>query len=174
MSYYIIYNVSSYIKLIIFILALLIISAAVVLIDSSVDNINKTMPEISDSIVNGDKEYNEAVTLVNEKSFYEGMGKVESAGKNYNDSLEKIQSIKNRFSKDLNEVQNKYFDTIIKELDLKIQAVDKFKEAIDCFEVNSNYTGSNYAFEANDLMYNATQYQHERDEMVRDNPKLFK
>ena len=113
MSYYIIYNVSSYIKLIIFILALLIISAAVVLIDSSVDNINKTMPEISDSIVNGDKEYNEAVTLVNEKSFYEGMGKVESAGKNYNDSLEKIQSIKNRFSKDLNEVQNKYFDTII-------------------------------------------------------------
>ena len=52
---------SSYSKLIIFVLALLIISAAVIFIDSSVDNINKTMPEISDSIVNGDNEDRKSV-----------------------------------------------------------------------------------------------------------------
>lgn len=165
---------SSYSKLIIFILALLIISAAVVLIESSVDNINKTMPEISDSIVKGDSDYNEAVTLVNEKSFYDGMDKAESAGNNYNDSLKKVKDIKSKFSSDLNDVQNKYFDTVISELNLKLQAVDTFKEAIDCFEVNSNYTGSTYASEANELMYEAIEYQNERDTIVIDNPNLFK
>ena len=37
------------------------------------------------------------------------------------------------------------------------------KEAIDCFEVNSNYTGSNYGFEANDAMDQAVEYQNKRN-----------
>ena len=165
---------SSYSKLIIFIVSLLIISAAIVLIDSSVDSINETMPEISDSIVNGDNDYNEAVILVNDKSFYESMDKAVSAGNNYNSSLEKLRTIKNNFSSDINDVQNEYIDTVIHELELKIQAVDKLKDAIECFEVNSNYTGTNYASEANDLIYEATKYQNERDTIVKENPKLFK
>ena len=130
---------SSYSKLIIFVAVLLIISAAVVLIDSSVDSINKTMPDISDSIVNGDNDYNEAVILVNSRSFDESRNKAISAGNNYNDSLDKLKDIKNNFSSDVNEVQDEYIDTVIRELELKLQAVDKLKESIDCFEVNSNY-----------------------------------
>ena len=158
---------SSYTKLIIFIAVLLVISAAVVFIDSSVDNINKTMPEISDSIVNGDKDYND-------RSFDESKAKAESAGNSYNDSLKKVQDIKSKFSNDLNAIQNEYFDTIINELNLKLQAVDKLKLAIDCFEVYSNYTGTTYASEANDLIYEAAEYQNERNGIVNDNPKLFK
>jgi hypothetical protein len=52
--------------------------------------------------------------------------------------------------------------------------VDLLKEAIDCFEVNSNYTGSNYGFEANDAMDQAVEYQNKRNSIVEDNPKLFK
>ncbi len=165
---------SSYSKLIIFVAVLLIISAAVVLIDSSVDSINKTMPDISDSIVNGDNDYNEAVILVNSRSFDESRNKAISAGNNYNDSLDKLKDIKNNFSSDVNEVQDEYIDTVIRELELKLQAVDKLKESIDCFEVNSNYTGTNYASEANDLIYEATKYQDQRDTLVKENPKLFK
>ena len=165
---------SSYSKLIIFVAVLLIISAAVVLIDSSVDSINKTMPDISDSIVNGDNDYNEAVILVNSRSFDESMNKAISAGNNYNDSLDKLNDIKNNFSSDVNDIQDEYIDTVIRELELKLQAVDKLKESIDCFEVNSNYTGTNYASEANDLIYEATKYQDQRDTLVKENPKLFK
>ena len=165
---------SSYSKLIIFVAALLIISAAVVLIDSSVDSINKTMPDISDSIVNGDNDYNEAVILVNSRSFDESRNKAISAGNNYNDSLDKLKDIKNNFSSDVNDVQDEYIDTVIRELELKLQAVDKLKESIDCFEVNSNYTGTNYASEANDLIYEATKYQDQRNTLVKENPKLFK
>ena len=165
---------SSYSKLIIFVAVLLIISAAVVLIDSSVDSINKTMPDISDSIVNGDNDYNEAVILVNSRSFDESRNKAISAGNNYNDSLDKLNDIKNNFSSDVNDIQDEYIDTVIRELELKLQAVDKLKESIDCFEVNSNYTGTNYASEANDLIYEATKYQDQRDTLVKENPKLFK
>ncbi len=165
---------SSYNKLIIFVLVLVIISAAVVLIDSSVDSINKTMPGISDSIVNGDNDYNDAVELVNDKNFEEGMAKAESAGNHYNDSYDKLTGIREKFSSDINDVQDEYFETVLSELELKIQAVGKLEQAIECFEVYSNYTGTNYASEANDLIYDATKYQDERDEIVKDNPNLFK
>ena len=138
------------------------------------DSINKSMPGISDSIVSGDKDYNDAVLLVNEKSYDESMVKAESAGNHYNDSIKKLRDIETKFSSDINDVQKDYIDTVIKELDLKLQAVDKLKMSIDCFAVNSNYTGTNYASEANDLIYEANQYQNERDAIVRDNPNLFK
>ncbi len=164
---------SKYSKLIVFILVLVLISAAIVLIDSSVDNINKSMPEISDDIVKGDSEYNEAVDLVNDKYFQDSMEKAISAENNYNRSLNKLLDIQDKYSADVNNVQKEYISTVIQELELKIQAIGKLKDSIECFEVNSNYTGTNYASEANNLIYEATQYQNQRDAMVSDNPKLF-
>lgn len=165
---------SSYSKLIIFIIVLIFISGAIVLIDSSVDSMNKTMPEISDLIVSADKDYNEAVDLINDKRFDEAMSKADSAGNSYNNSLNKLQDIKSNYSSDINDVQKEYIDTVIDELHLKIRAVDKMKEAIECFKVNSNSTGTGYAGEANELIYEALQYQNQRDSIVNDNPKLFK
>ena len=52
---------SSYIKLFIFVLVLVSISIAVLIIDSSIENVNAEMPDISDSIAEGDKNYNESV-----------------------------------------------------------------------------------------------------------------
>ncbi|MDO5823434.1 hypothetical protein [Methanobrevibacter sp.] len=165
---------SSYSKLIIFILVLLIIPAAIFFIDSSIDNINKTMPEISDAIVNGDKDYNEAVQLVNGKSFDKSKDKAISAGNNYNNSLNKLKDIQRDFSPDINDVQKEYIDTVIRELELKISAVDNLIDAIDNFKVNSNYTGTNYASQANNLIYEAVKYQDERNAIVENNSNLFK
>ncbi len=165
---------SSYSKLIIFIVVLLAISAAVLFMDSSTDNMNVAMPDISESIVDGDDEYNEAVDLVNNKNFYQSKQKAESAGDNYNQSLIKLHKVQSNFSSDIHGVHKDYINTVIKEVELKLKAVDLLKEAIDCFEVNSNYTGSNYGFEANDAMDQAVEYQNKRNSIVEDNPKLFK
>ena len=131
------------------------------------------MPEISDDIVKGDSEYNEAVDLVNDKYFQDSMEKAISAENNYNRSLNKLLDIQDKYSADVNNVQKEYISTVIQELELKIQAIGKLKDSIECFEVNSNYTGTNHASEANNLIYEATQYQNQRDAMVSDNPKLF-
>ena len=165
---------SSYSKLIIFIVALLILSAAILFIESSTDNMNKAMPEINDGIVSGDSEYNEAVELVNNKDFYEAMVKAESAGNNYNKSMNKLLELQSNFTSDVNGVHQEYITTLINELQYNLKAVDLLKDAIECFEVNSNYTGSNYGFEANDAMNQAVAFQNQRDEIVKDNPKLFK
>lgn len=165
---------SNYTKVIIFILILILISAVIVFIDSSIDNMNKTMPDISDGIVNGDNDYNEAVDLVNNKNFAESMNKADSAEDNYNKSLDKLKLIKNNFSSDVSDVHKSYINTVIDEVELKIKAVGKLKDSIECFESNYNYTGTNYASEANDYIYNALQYQNERNSLVKDNPNLFK
>lgn len=165
---------SSYSKLIIFIVALILISAVIVFIDSSIDSINKTMPDISDAIVNGDKDYNDAVNLVNDKNYMESMAKAESAENNYNSSRDNLENILDKYSTDLNDIQKEYINTVIDELNLKIQATEKLKVAIGYFEVNSNYTGTSYASEANDLIYEAVKYQNERDSIVINNSDLFK
>ncbi|WP_407375707.1 hypothetical protein [Methanobrevibacter sp.] len=164
---------SSYIKLIIFIVVLLIVSTAIVFVESSTDNMNKSMQAISDGIVQGDSDYNEAVDLVNSKSFYDGMEKANSAGEHFNSSLKMLNEIRDS-SSDINAVHKQYIDTVITEINFKLQAVDLFKEAIECFEIQSNYTGSNYAYQANDMMIQAKEFQNQRDMLVQNNSDLFK
>lgn len=165
---------SKYIKLIIFILILVLISAAIVFIDSSIDNMNKVMPEISEGIVNGDNDYNEAVNLVNDKNYQESMNKAISAGDNYNRSLKGLYNLENNFTSDVHKVHKSYINNTIDELKLKLQAVDSLKEAIDCFESHYNYTGTQYAYEANDYMDHSLYYRDARDSLVSENPDLFK
>ena len=145
---------SSYIKLIIFIVVLLIISASIVFIDSSMDNINQSMPSISEG-------FNDA----NDKAI--------SAGDNYNNSLKKLNDIKDKFNKDLNEVHKDYIDAAINELELKLRAVDELKESIYYLQNYYNYTGSTHGTQANELMYDAVEYQNQRNGIVQENPDLF-
>ena len=101
------------------------------------------------------------------------MDMAESAGDNFNVSLGKLKEMQDN-SSDINEIHRKYINTVINEVELKLQAVDLLKEAIECFEVQSNYTGSNYASQANDIMYQAKEYQDQRDNLVLNNSGLFK
>lgn len=164
---------SSYIKLIIFIVVLLIISASIVFIDSSMDNINQSMPSISEGIVQGDKDYNESVELLNSRYFNDANDKAISAGDNYNNSLKKLNDIKDKFNKDLNEVHKDYIDATINELELKLRAVDELKESIYYLQNYYNYTGSTHGTQANELMYDAVEYQNQRNGIVQENPDLF-
>ena len=162
-----------YIKLIIFIVVLLSISAAVVLMDSSMENINKSMPEISEGISKGDIDYNDSVEFLNDRNFYEASQKAQSANKNYNESLEQLLKIRYKYDEDLNKIHKEYLDTTINELELKVKAIEELNQSIYYLENYYNYTGSTHGMEANDLMSDAVKYQNERNEIVQDNPKLF-
>ena len=164
---------SSYIKLIIFIVVLLLMSVAVVYIDSSMDNINESMPKISDNIVQGDRDYNESVELLNSQYFDKSREKAISAGDNYNNSLHSLQNIKDKYNNDLKKVHKDYIDTTINELELKLKAVDNLKDAIYYLGMYENYTGSAYGSDANEIMYDALKYQNQRNEIVQNNSKLF-
>jgi hypothetical protein len=102
------------------------------------------------------------------------MNKAVSAENNYNKSLSKLHILKDNFTSDVNSVHKEYVNDTISELELKLLAVDKLKQAIDYLEAQYNYTGSNYGFEANDYMDQAVQYRDARDSLVKNNPNLFK
>ena len=131
------------------------------------------MPSISDGIVEGDKDYNESVELLNSRYFEQARQRAKSAGDNYNDSLEKLENIREKYDKDLNDVHKDYIDTTINELKLKLKAVDELKESIYYLEIYYNYTGSTHGMQANDFMYDSLKYQNERNEIVQKNPELF-
>lgn len=167
-------NYSKVIKLIIFISVLVAFSVAIIYMESSMDNINDVMPEISKYIVQGDRDYNDAVDLVNEKYFYDGADKLNSAEHNYNMSLNLLSKVKNNFTVDIDDVHKQYIDLVYAEVEMKLKAVESFKIAIEYFQIEENATGTSYAGEANEYIYEAVQYQNSRDKLVKDNPNLFK
>ena len=149
------------------------ISIAVVFIDSSMDNVNKSMPDISNNIVKGDEDYNQSVSLLNNKNYNESMIKAVSAGDSYNASLNQLLNIRNNFYNDLNKIHKQYIDTTINELKLKLSAVDELKQSIDYLERYYNYTGTTHASKANTDIYDAVEYQNQRNMIVQNNPELF-
>ncbi len=132
------------------------------------------MPDISSSIVAGDSDYNRAVDLLNDKSYNEAKNKAISAENNFNQSMIQLLDIKDNFTSDTNDVHKNYINTVIKELELKINATENLLESIDYYKNYQNSTGNDYSSHANELMNDALDFQNVRNNLVRENPNLFK
>ena len=165
---------SNYNKVIIFIVVLIIFSASVIYLYTSENSINRTMPEISSNIVRGDNSYNEAVDLLNDRDFNGDRNSAMSASDCFNNSFSQLLSIRNNYTSDTNDVYKKYIDAALNEIELKRNATNYLLTAIDYLENNQNSTGSYYASQANDFMYEAIEFQNVRISIVKDNPSLFK
>ena len=135
---------------------------------------NQAMPDISSSIVAGDSDYNRAVDLLNDKSYNEAKNKAISAENNFNQSMIQLLDIKDNFTSDTNDVHKNYINTVIKELELKINATENLLESIDYYKNYQNSTGNDYSSHANELMNDALDFQNVRNNLVRENPNLFK
>ena len=166
---------TSYNKLIIFIVALVLFSAAVVFL-SNTDNTstNRIIPDISSNIAKGDSQYNEAVDLLNNKSYDEAKNKAISAGNNFNHTHTQLSSIRDNFTSETKDVHKNYINTLLNEVELKINATDYLIDSIDKFKGNQNATGNDYANKANEHMRDAVEFQHVRNNLTNDNPNLFK
>ena len=165
---------SDYTKVIVFILVLIIFSATVIYIYNSESSVNAVMPDISSNIVAGDSDYNAAVDLLNDKNYGEARNKAISAQNNFNHSISLILDIRDNFTDDTNDIHKNYINTVLSELELKLNATDYLLKAIDCYENYQNSTGNEYSQIANDLMNQALEFQNVRNDLVTDNPNLFK
>ncbi|WP_407378641.1 hypothetical protein [Methanobrevibacter sp.] len=132
------------------------------------------MPDISESITAGDSDYNEAVDLLNDKNYDESRNKAISASNNFNKSFSQLSSIKDNFTSGDDEVYKSYVNTLLEELKLKMNATDYLLESIDYYRNYENSTGNSYSYEANELMNDALEFQKVRNDLVKDNPNLFK
>lgn len=165
---------SQYSKVIIFIVILIVFSGAVIYLHNTESSMNQSMPDISSSIVAGDSDYNSAVDLLNGKNYNEAKNKVISAKNNFNQSMIQLLSIKNNITSDTNDVHKNYINTVIKELELKINATKYLLESIDYYEKNQNSSGNEHSSHANQLMRESIDFQNVRNNLVKENPNLFK
>ncbi|WP_365907237.1 hypothetical protein [uncultured Methanobrevibacter sp.] len=146
---------------------------AVIYVGFSMNELDNSMSEISDNIAAGDKEYNEAVDLINNKNYDGALEKVFYASDNFNKSLENLSIIQNN-SDNLSDIHNDYINTIIDEVELKRNAASNLISAIYYLRNNDNTTGSSYGSEANSLMDEAMVHQNTRNRLIEDNPNLFR
>lgn len=165
---------SKYTGVIIFIFILIVFSATVIYLYSSESSINAVMPDISDSVTSGDSDYNQAVDLLNGKNYDEAKNKAISAKNNFNQSITKLESIRDNLTSADNDVHKNYFNTVLSELELKMDATDNLLEAIGYYKNFQNNTGNSYSYQANERMNEAMEFQNVRNNLVRDNPDLFK
>lgn len=164
---------SDYKRALIFIFLLVIMAIAIVYVGFSMNSLDNSMAEISDNIANGDKEYNDAVNLINNKNYDDALEKALYASDNFNKSSRDLLVIQNS-SDNFKEVHKEYIVTIIDEVELKQDAASNLVHAIYYFKNNDNSTGSSYGNKANSLMDEAIQYQDARNKLVNDNPNLFR
>ena len=165
---------SDYKRVSLFIFLLVVLSIAIVCIVFSLNPLENSMLNVGNGIANGDKDYNDAVNLINNKSYDEALNKALSASDNYNKTLIELSDIQNNRSENFNNIYKEYISTTINEVELKSDAASDLSHAIYYFKNNNNSTGSSYGSEANDLMDEAIEYQNARNTLVEDNPNLFR
>ena len=165
---------SNYNKVIIFIVFLIVFSGALIYLHNTESSMNKNMPDISDNIATGDSDYNAAVDSLNNKNYNEATNKAISANNNFNQSLILLLGIKDNFTSGTNDIHIKYINSVISELELKMNATDYLMESIDYYKNYQNSTGNEYSSHANELMKDALEFQNVRNDLVKNNPNLFK
>ena len=85
-----------------------------------------------------------------------------------------LLSIKDNLTSDTNDVHKKYINSVISELELKMNATDYLMESIDYYKNYQNSTGNEYSSHANEIMKDALEFQNVRNDLVKQNPNLFK
>lgn len=164
---------SDYKRALVFIFLLVIIAIAIVYVGFSMNSLDNSMAKISDNMANGDKEYNDAVNLINNKNYDEALEKALFASDDYNKTLRDLSDIQNN-SGNFKEIHKEYINTIIAEVELKQDAASNLVHTIYYLKNNDNATGSSYGSQANSLMDDAIKYQDARNALVNNNPDLFR
>ena len=164
---------SNYNKSLIFIFLLVIIAIAIVYIGFSINSLDNSMAKISDNIANGDREYNEAVNLINNGKYDDALEKALLASDDYNKSISDLLDVQNN-SDDFKEIHKEYINTVINETQLKQDSASNLVHMIYYLKNNDNATGSSYGSQANSLMDEAIEYQDARNALVNNNPDLFR
>ena len=138
------------------------------------DNINNNMKELNTDITEGDTDYNAAISYINNKDFTSGTDNIQIAKDKFNDAEEKLSNIE-EYKNDLNEsIYDDYLDLIKEEVSLKKQASDELYLSLQYYTNNDISSGNSYAQSANSLMNQAVVLQGERNNIVKNNPDLFK
>ncbi|MDR0900343.1 MAG: hypothetical protein LBM26_01680 [Methanobrevibacter sp.] len=142
-------------------------------INSPLDNINEIIPNLSQHIVNGDNNYNEAVKAVNNLDYAIADEKAKTAKSEFNEAQNNLLEI-NKYTDNINEtLYLQYIQLLKEEINLKQNATKNLQLATEYFESGSISSANSYVDIANSLMDQGITIQKEREQIIKDNPGKF-
>lgn len=140
---------------------------------SNIGEINKLSGDINQHIKKGDEYYNGAAEDVNNYRLDSAREKCESASSEYN-AARLLTSEAMAYAEDSgDEVLIEYLKLVLAEIDAKLNATSELKNAIQLLSMDEVTSANNSLDLANKFMYEAKDYERQRDELVNKNPQKF-
>ncbi len=143
-------------------------------IQSDASKIDELATSINSHLKNGDVYYNNAGTDTN-KFFYDmALKNCDNASSEFNQARSfATQGL--TYAKDSNDtVYVNYMQAVLNEIDAKINATNELKSAIPYLMDNDTVNANNHVGNANEFMDKAITYNDQREQIVKQNPTLFK
>ncbi|BDH79434.1 MAG TPA: hypothetical protein GXX31_01480 [Methanothermobacter sp.] len=140
---------------------------------SNISEINKLSGDINQHLKKGDEYYNEAAEDVNNYRLDSALEKCESASSEYN-AARLLTSEAMAYANELgDQVFIEYLKLVLAEIDAKLNATSELKNAIQLLNIDEITSANNSLDLANKFMYQAKDYERQREELVNKNPQKF-
>ncbi|MGL6298314.1 MAG: hypothetical protein ACRC1M_04015 [Methanobacteriaceae archaeon] len=142
-------------------------------INSEIGNLNKIINDLSNDIVNGDTNYNNAVNSLNSKDYTNAESSIFNASTSYTNSFNKVsEAIKDAEGLN-NTLYLNYLNIVKEEIQLKLNATNQLQLAVQSYKNGAAESGNTYSDKASAAMTQALIKQKERAEIAKNNPDKF-
>lgn len=140
---------------------------------SNINEINRLSGDINQHLKKGDEYYNGAAEDVNSHRLESALEKCESASSEYN-AARLLTSEAMAYAEEAgDEVFVEYLKLVLAEIDAKLNATSELKNAIQLLRIDEIESANDSLELANKFMYEAKDYERQRDELVNKNPQKF-
>jgi len=140
---------------------------------SNVGEINKLSGDINQHLKKGDEYYNGAAEDMNNHKLDSALEQCESASSEYNAARLLTSETMAYAEESGDQVFIEYLELVLAEIDAKLNATSELKNAIQLLNIDETGSANNSLELANKFMYEAKDYERQRDELVSKNPQKF-
>lgn len=155
-------------------ITLLLISMACGCIQSEISKIEELTPQINDHLKKGDGYYNQSAEDLNAFNENDSVEKSELASSEYNSARSLTSEALSYAQSSQETIYIQYLQLAISEIDAKLNATSELRTAGQLFRIGDNETANTNLDSANNLMQTAKEFEKQREELVKQNPDLFK
>ena len=143
-------------------------------IQSDVSKIDGLSTSINTHLKNGDQNFNNAGYDANKFLYDQALKNCDNATAEYNQARS-LASEGLTFANSSNDtVYTTYMQYVLDELDAKINATNELKTAIPFLMDNDTVNANNHVANANAFMSKSTDFNNQREDIVKQNPTKFK
>jgi hypothetical protein len=143
-------------------------------IQSDTSKIDALSTSINTHLKNGDSDYNTAGIDTNKFLYYAALAQCDNASSEYNQARSLASQGLTNAQNSNDTVYITYMQSVLNEIDAKINATNELKTTIPYLQDNDTINANIHSSNANGYMDEATTFNNQRENIVKQNPTKFK